>query len=290
LSPEAENLNYLLQTPESMKLPLNHPDRIAKGRMYYQRLSTSTNPAWVKRYVMAELGPDPSGAAVYSGMFFTGFHCRDELIVLPGAPLLIGMDLGRDPWALLGQLDHMSRLLIHEEVPADDIGLQLALMNVRRVVNQRRYLGCPVCIIFDPAGLSKSNFDERTSYDVIRSAGFMAIPAPSNRLPPRLNAAEKFMMETRGGTASMLVDKGRCPTLVTGLNGGYRFKYNQILESSPTPEKNRYSHVCDAHQYLCQGASGGTATSIARKVTRAKAMADAGRHVNQVPPSAKGWT
>jgi hypothetical protein len=292
LSPDAENLNYLLQTPETMKLPVDDPVRVAKGRTYYTRLSLSTNPAWVKRYVMAEFGPDPSGAAVYAGMFFVSFHCRDELTVIPGAPLLVGMDLGRDPWALLGQLDHMSRLLVHEEVPADDVGLSIILPALRRVVSQRRYLGCPVCIIFDPAGLSKGNFDERTSYDVLTSAGFMAIPAPSNRIQPRLNAVEKFLTETRGGTAGMLIDRGRCPTLVAGLNGSYRFKYNQILESSPVPEKNRWSHVCDAHQYLCQGASGGTATQVARKVMRMRSMADASvaGQLRGRRPTPAGWT
>jgi hypothetical protein len=292
LSAEAENLNWLLQTPETMRLPLDHPMRLAKGREYYQRLSTSTNPAWVKRYVMAEFGPDPSGAAVYAGMFFITFHCRDELVVLPGAPLLVGMDLGRDPWAILGQLDTMSRLLVHEEVPADDVGLSIILPTIRRVVSQSRYISCPVCIIFDPAGMAKGNFDERTSYDVITSYGFMAIPAPSNRIAPRLNAVEKFLTESRGGTAGMLIDRSRCPTLVAGLNGSYRFKYNQILESQPIPEKNRWSHVCDAHQYLCQGASGGTAMQVARKVTRMRAMADGNSMAARVArrPSPAGWT
>ena len=287
LSPDAENLNYLLQTPVTMKLPLDHPDRLAKGREYYQRLSTSTNPAWVKRYVMAEFGPDPSGAAVYAGMFFSAFHCRDDLLVIPGAPLLIGLDLGRDPWALLGQLDSMSRLLVHEEIPADDIGLRLQLPRIRQVVSGRRYVGCPVCIVFDPAGMAKSQHDEETSYDVIRSYGFMCIAAPSNRLAPRLNAAERFLTESRAGTAAMLINRIKCPTLIAGLNGGYRFKYNQINESMPTPEKNKFSHVCDAHQYLCQGASGGTAVTIARRITRARDQA-AGRR--KAPVSAAGWT
>lgn len=286
LSAEAENLNWLLQTEETLKLPLDHPDRLAQGRKYYIGLSTSTNPAWVKRYVMAELGPDPSGAAVYSGMFFTTQHCRDELLVIPGAPLLVGLDLGRDPWALLGQIDHMSRLLVHEEIAADDIGLRLQLPQIRRVVNQPPYVGCPVCIIFDPAGMAKGNFDELTSYDVIRSYGFMCIPAPSNLIAPRLNAAERFLTEARGGTAAMLINRTKCPTLVTGLNGGYRFKYNQLGESQPQPEKNKYSHVCDAHQYLCQGAQGGTASTIARRITRSHMLAGRVRQ----PQSAAGWT
>ena len=287
LSAEAENLNWLLQTEETRALPLDHPTRLAKGREYYERLSTSTNPAWVKRYVMAEFGPDPSGSAVYAGMFFIGFHCRDELLVIPGAPLLIGMDLGRDPWALIGQIDSMSRLLIHEEVAADDIGLKLQLPRIRQVVSGRAYIGCPVCIVFDPSGMAKGNFDELNSHDVIRSFGFMAIPSPSNRLEPRLNAAERFMTETRGGTAAMLINRPKCPTLVGALNGGYRFKYNQIGESQPIPEKNKWSHVADAHQYLCQGASGNTAVTIARRVTRQREMAV---HHRRPSPSSAGWT
>jgi len=288
LSDEAENLNWLLQTPDTLKLPIDHPDRLAKGREYYLRLSTSTNPAWVKRYVMAEFGPDPSGAAVYSGMFFIGFHCRDELLVIPGAPILIGLDLGRDPWALLGQIDSMSRLLVHEEVPADDIGLKLQLPRLRQVLGGRSYVGCPACIIFDPSGMSKSNHDELTSYDVIRSFGFMAIPAPSNRLQPRLNAVERFLTESRGGTAAMLINRSKCPTLVGALNGGYRFLYNTIGESQPIPDKNRWSHIADAHQYLCQGASGNTATTIARRVTRQREMAT--QTHRRPAPSAGGWT
>ena len=291
LSPQAENLNFLLQTPATLALPIDHPDRLAKGREYYQRLSTSTNPAWVKRYVMAEFGPDPSGAAVYAGMFFSAFHCRDELLVIPGAPLLIGLDLGRDPWAVLGQIDSMSRLLVHEEIPADDIGLRLQLPQIRQVVSGRRYVGCPVCIIFDPAGMAKGNFDEYTSFDVISSYGFMCMPAPSNRLAPRLNAVERFLTESRGGTAAMLVNRTLCPKLVGALNGGYRFLYNQIGESQPIPHKNDFSHVADAHQYLCLGASGGTANAIARKITRTKErehrMATGARRRE---PSPAGWT
>jgi len=288
LSPQAENLNWLLQTPETIKLPIDHPTRLEKGREYYARLSTSTNPAWVKRYVMAEFGPDPSGAAVYAGMFFTAFHCRDELLVIPGAPLLIGLDLGRDPWAVIGQLDSQSRLLVHEEISADDIGLRLQLPRVRQIVSQAIYVACPVCIIFDPAGMAKSQHDEMTSFDVIRSYGFMALAAPSNRLAPRLNAVERFLTEARAGTAAMLINRAKCPTLVTALNGGYRFKYNTIGEAQPAPEKNKYSHVADAHQYLCQGASGGTAAAIARRITRARAK-ESGQ-LRRPRVSSAGWT
>jgi len=231
---------------------------------------------------------DPSGAAVYHGMFYIDFHCRPDLLVIPGAPLLIGMDLGRDPWALIGQVDTLSRLMIHEEIRADDIGLKMQLPKIRQVLTSNpRYVSCPVIIIFDPAGMARGSFDEYTSYDVIRAAGFMCIPAPSNKLAPRLNAAERFMTETRGGTAAMLINRSKCPTLVAGLNGSYRFKFNQIGESQPIPEKNKWSHVCDAHQYLCMAASGGTASQIARKIMRSSMATRAGQ---RPAPSSAGWT
>jgi hypothetical protein len=115
------------------------------------------------------------------------------------------------------------------------------------------------------------------------------MPAPTNRLAPRLNAVERFLTESRGGTAAMLVDRGRCPTLVGALNGSYRFKYNQIGESQPIPETNQWSHVADAHQDLCQGASGGTANAIARRINRVK-MQTEGALRRKREPSAAGWT
>ena len=66
------------------------------------------------------------------------------------------------------------------------------------MVSQAAYVACPVCIIFDPAGMAKSQHDELTSFDVIKIYGFMALAAPTNRLAPRLNAVERFLTEARG--------------------------------------------------------------------------------------------
>ena len=47
-----------------------------------------------------------------------------ETLVIPGYPLIVGQDFGRNPWSLIGQVDHMGRLLIHQEVPATNMGLE----------------------------------------------------------------------------------------------------------------------------------------------------------------------
>jgi hypothetical protein len=67
LDPNAENLNYLNQTDTTKNLPLDHPDRLERGREYYRRLVRmhGEDSAYVKRYVKAQYGDDPSGTAVY---------------------------------------------------------------------------------------------------------------------------------------------------------------------------------------------------------------------------------
>src|SRR5262252_3676146 len=63
----AENLNWLLQNSDTLALPFNHPTRLAQGRKYYEQFLTMYGDAhpWVKRYVYAEYGEDPSGEGVF---------------------------------------------------------------------------------------------------------------------------------------------------------------------------------------------------------------------------------
>jgi hypothetical protein len=124
LDEDAENLNWLTQTNETLKLPIDDPERLAQGRRYYERLAQSNGADWVRRYVHAQFGDDPSGTAVFRETFKSAFHVVDEVEPVVGHPLLIGQDFGRDPCTLICQIDHRGRLLVLEEVIAADIGLE----------------------------------------------------------------------------------------------------------------------------------------------------------------------
>ena len=82
LSPKAENLNWLVQNDETKKLPIDHPARLAQGRKYYERFieTYGADHDWVKRYVYAEYGDDPSGMAVFKDTWDTGFHTVPETL------------------------------------------------------------------------------------------------------------------------------------------------------------------------------------------------------------------
>lgn len=271
LSPDAENLEWLNQTTETLKLPPADPARIAQGRLYYQRLVSmhGEGSPWVTRYVNAEYGPDPSGSAVFGSSFNRSFHVVKELEPVPGHALLLGQDFGRDPCTIVCQVDHKGRLLVLQEVLADDIGLELHVeRSLRPVLMNPRYLGKPILMVGDPAGRAKGSIFEETSFDALKRLGFGAFPAPTNDLDQRLRAVEAFLLAQRDGGPAFLVDESRCPKIVQGLAGGYRYGKTKAGQRKPTPDKNEFSHPLDALQYAALAAHGRGWTEMAMRHIR----------------------
>lgn len=286
---DAENLEYLVQTADTVKLDLNDPEQRAKrraqGRTYYERFIRNNSPDWCRRYVHAQFGDDPSGTAVFRESFKHSFHVVEDLEPVASFPLLVGQDFGRDPCSIICQLDHRGRLLVLEEVVAEDIGLELHIeRSLRPTLMKDRYLGKSIAVIGDPSGIAKSSIYEETSFDVMKRMGFMAFPAPTNDIPQRLRAIEAFLLAQREGGPAFLIDANRCPTTVRALNGGYRFAKTRSGVRKPMPDKNEYSHIADALQYACLAAHGGMVGMIGNRL--------GGRMRNHDRPkiSKMGWT
>lgn len=285
LTPYAENLEWLLQTPETLKLHPDDPIRKAQGRKYYERLARGNSADWVKRYVDAEYGDDPSGTAVFRESFKSSFHVLPEILPAKGSALLVGQDFGRDPCSIITQMDHRGRFLVLEEVMAEDIGLeQHIIQSLRPALMQERYLGLPVVLIGDPSGRNKDSLYEETSFDLIKRAGFACYPAPTNDIDPRIRAVEAFLLAQRDGGPAMAIDRGRCPNLVRALGGGYRFAKTRNGRTQPVPNKNEFSHIADALQYAALSAHGGLAGIIVNRLRRNPKSSDGAR------PRAAGWT
>jgi hypothetical protein len=281
----AENLQWLTQTAETKKLPEDDPRRIAQGRLYYERNARSNNPDWVKRYVHAQFGNDPSGTAVFRESFKRAFHVRTGLLPNRFTPLIIGQDFGRDPCSAITQIDVRGRLLCLEEVIANDIGLEGHIeKNLRPILMQERYLGIPLVVIGDPSGVSKSSIYEETTFDVLKRMGFTCVPAPTNDLDPRLRSVESWLLKQSDGGGAILFDEERCPTIIRGLAGGYRYAKTRNGTRKPTPDKNQYSHPIDALQYACLVAHGRMNELIGRSLGHRRQTSSRPR------VSAAGWT
>lgn len=286
LSPVAENLEWLMQTPDTLKLPVHDNQRRLQGRTYYERLARGHNPDWVRRYVHAEYGEDPSGTAVFRGSFKRSFHVVDDLEPVRGYPIIVGQDFGRSPCSIICQPDGLGRLLVLDEVIAEDIGLHAHVTSaLKPKLWSERYHGHLMAAVGDPSGISKNNHYEEDSFDLLVSLGIPAFPAPTNNLEPRLQAVETMLLQQRAGGPALVIDGTRCPNTVRALGGAYRFGKTKQGETKPTPDKSHpWSDIMDALQYVCLTHNAGLTHHILKKI-RPKTVAAPRQRV-----SAAGWT
>ena len=305
-SPEAENLPHLAQTAETILLPEDDPVRIRQGRTYYDRLMSVGSPDYIRRYVHAELGRDPSGMAVFAESFRYDFHVHNPngdpsvppLQAVYSRMLMVGQDFGRSPWSLICQVDHAGRLLVLEEVAArgpsgENVGLeQHVRTNLLPVLVQERYVGRPIALIGDPQGQAKDSLFEMNSFDMLKHCGLAAEPAPTNDIEPRLQAVEGYLLGQIGGGPRIISDAARCPTLIAALNGQYKYERKQDSSGGTyvknTPEKlHPWSDVVDALQYVClvTGNPGAYSWVLGRVISQLRP-----RRQVRPPPSALAWT
>ena len=179
---------------------------------------------WVNRYVKAQYGDDPSVWRFSRHLFGLHFHIVQDTQLIPGYPLIIGQDFGRNPWSLICQPDHMGRLLVHEEVPATNIGLEKhVLQNLKPRLLSNRYIQFKVAVVGDPAGIAKDSHSEETSFELIKRLGLPAFPAPTNEIDARLRAVEALLGRQTNGGPTLLINGPGCPMLCRAMSGGYRF-------------------------------------------------------------------
>jgi len=287
LEPDAENLNWLMQTQDTLRLPIGHPDRVARGRLYYTQLLDGTTDDYQRRYVHAKYGNDPSGAAVFKATFSMQRHVGHDLQPVPGYPLIVAQDFGRNPCALITQPNHRGQLLVLKEIVSEGMGLEKHINeHLRPALMEEMFLGRQFYIVGDPAGTAQNSSYEETSFTLFERAGMNAFPAPTNQIDKRLRAVEAFLLGVRGDGAALVVDADNCPKLVRAMNGMYRFKKMKSGQMAPLPEKlHPWSDLADALQYACLTAHNGYSQYIANRLHR---------HRMKAPPkpvfSARAWT
>ena len=276
LAEHAENLDWLTQTPETLVLPLGHPDRIAQGRSYYLRQVAGKDQDWVKVYVHGEYGFVRDGKPIYPE-YKDSVHCR-EFDLLPGVAIHIGIDFGLTPAAVFGQKTAMGQWRWHSELVTEDMGAR-RFAELLRAAMHERYPGFVFgSITGDPAGDSRAQTDETTPFQILRAASIQATPAPTNDFIKRRESVAMCLSRLIDGAPGLMIHP-QCKTLRKGMAGGYNYKRLQVTGEErfrDVPDKNQYSHVCEAGQYMMVGA--GEAKTLVRRergvMRQAQAISD----------------
>jgi len=225
-------------------------------KSYYPNLIQGKGKTWIDVYVMNRLGTIQDGKPVYN-MFVSDTHiAKEEIPVADSMPLYCGLDFGLTPAAVFGQKVR-GRWFVLQEIVAFDMGI-VRFAELLRAEIATRYANCDVNIFGDPSGDFRAQTDESTPFQVLRGAGLVARPAPSNDVSLRLEAVSTPLNRMVDGNAGFLIDH-RCKELIKGFEGGYAYRRIQVSGEryDDRPEKNRFSHIHDALQYLMLGAGEG---------------------------------
>lgn len=217
---------------------------------YEKQLSTMSSWNRVKSFLLMKWASFNTGKVVYDtfsrSVHVTSVHTEP----IPGIPVFVGIDTsGLHPGAVFGQLQ-MGSLVVLAEVYGEDTAFLEFIEKGLRPIIAEKFGGFNLLAICDPAN-PRDAMTGQTPVQALKRAGINAVTAYTNKFVPRREAVVSFLSRRAG----MAIDP-RCVTLIQALEEKYVYRKLRIVSTSGAqyanePEKNDWSHVVDALQYLC---------------------------------------
>lgn len=233
-------------------------DNHKKGYHYWLEKVQGQTLNWIKSRMCNEFATVQQGKPIFADHFNKELHvAKDKLTPVKGWETFIGLDFGLTPAAIIGQIAPIGQLRIVDEVVATGMGIERFITEQLSPLLRSKYTGCEVRVIGDPAGVQRSQTDERTCFQILEEYGFNAQPAETNNTTARLEAVRWWLSRLVGKGQPAMWISPHCKTLIKGYETGYAYRQLNVSgeeKYSESPDKNRYSHPHDANQYLCLGA------------------------------------
>lgn len=225
-NPEAENLKWL---PHG----------------YYREKARGALKSWIDARIMNRVTYLAAGDPVWPG-FRPELHIAPRsLTFVPDRELIISLDFGRRPAALVGQ-EVGDKLHLLAEFRLYGVGAVIFAPALKRFLEQR-FRGGKIRCTGDPKGADKSQSSERSAYDIFASYGMTVTPATGrgriNDINERLEAVAYAFQTNR------ILISPECTTLRGACAGKYTWR--RLDQGDAEPVKDKWSDIADCLQYLC---------------------------------------
>jgi hypothetical protein len=246
-NPDAENLKYL------------PPD-------FYEEKIAGKTKSWIDANIMNRSSVVTDGQPVYP-QFRRDVHVSERpLDKISGIPISVGLDFGRMPAALIGQNLRADWFVQREFIGRDMSAVEYAPL--LKAYLAREYPGYSFLFWGDPAGQQRGQATDKTPFMIFAEHGMRVLPAPNpqNMRTVRWEAVNGILMRrsASGERPSALLVDPACVTYITGMSGGYFMRRLRVSGEryAEEPEKNQYSHICEAGENMFLGGGEGKAVTM----------------------------
>lgn len=216
---------------------------------YYEFLMAGKDLDFIKVYVDGEYGFVMDGLPVYPE-YKDSVHSA-EFPILGAIGFRLGFDWGLTPAATISQRVGNGRWLFQDEVVSERMGITSFAEELSRHLASK-YPGVKVVSARgDPSGDAVTP-EESTCFKIMQANGFpLCMPAPTND-PTRRKEGMKFLLKNLVDGVPAVQFHKRMSIMRKGMAGGYHRKRLQVsgdIRYRDVPDKNKYSHICEAGEY-----------------------------------------
>ncbi len=230
------------------------------GVNYYNQQLEGKEVEWIKVNLCGEYGTTLEGKPIYPEYNDVVHVAKETMEIQRGLPVIVGMDFGLYPCAVMVQLTRMGQVRVIDELCGSDMALRPFVRDHLRPHMSQKYGGIDVTYVVDPGGNQREQGEGHTLLQILAEEGIYAdTPSGGNRFKGRRDAVAVFLMSWRDDRPGFIINPD-LEMIRTGFNGGYRYKTKRSEEGMvdvPEAEKNEYSHPHDALQYAVMAIRGG---------------------------------
>ena len=268
MDPDAENLENLEQTEESLKLAYDDPRRREQGRTYYINALRDYKQHDADMFVHCKYGASRVGKPVIPS-YDDNTHIKVfELLKDKDGkvPVKLGFDnTGRHPAAIIAQRTANGQWRARYEFVGDGIGLKAHAAALRVFLTEKIPNFRIERITCDPAGRAKGADDLDMRMVIQREfPGVSVVNARTNDIETRIDACESVFRRMVNGEPAIVIHPD-CKVLRAALTHKYQYRKLKIAGDerfTEVPDKiSPWADAADALQYLLLGGGEGRVTS-----------------------------
>lgn len=231
---------------------------------YYMLGMQGKDDSWIDVNLANSYGTVVEGKPIYKEQWNDALHINPDLKVDPALDLVIGLDFGLTPSAIIGQETPTGAVHVLHEVTADGMGIKQFVKHALKPLLNKEYRGYKKHYVGDPAGNKRNDNDEITVFKTLNDLGLDPDEANTNDPDIRWEAVREPLQRLIEGKPGFQMHP-RCKVLRKGFNSGYSFRRLMItgeIRFSDRATKNRFSHPHDALQYFAMYISGDSVPAV----------------------------